>query len=165
MLMGVQALPEVVRSLREQGWPDDTPAALIENGTTARQRTVEATLGTAVEAAARARLAAPAVLAAGDVVGMRRRIAWFERRPLSATRVVVLRGESRATELIAALGAGRRGGRPHPRRDLRGPRGLGDPSTQSCRGSAASGGRPSRARTASISFSAACWRAGGTSVR
>ena len=103
VLMGVQALPEVVRSLREQGWPDDTPAALIENGTTARQRTVEATLGTAVEAAARARLAAPAVLAAGDVVGMRRRIAWFERRPLSATRVVVLRGESRATELIAAL--------------------------------------------------------------
>ena len=103
VLMGVQTLSEVVRSLRDQGWPDDTPVALIENGTTARQRTIEATLSTTVEAASLARLAAPAVLVAGEVVEMRRRIAWFERRPLSAKRVVVLRGESRATELIGAL--------------------------------------------------------------
>ncbi len=107
VLMGVQALPEVVTSLQGEGWPDDTPVALVESGTTARQRTIEATLSTTVEVASRARLAAPAVLVVGTVVEMRHRIAWFERRPLSAKRIVVLRGESRAMELVAALeGAG-----------------------------------------------------------
>ena len=104
-LMGVRSLPDVVESLLREGWPDEAPAALIEWGTTARQRTTVATLGAIADAAQRAGVRAPAILICGDVVGLREDLSWYERRPLFGKRIMALRGETRATELIALLDA------------------------------------------------------------
>ena len=103
--MGVRALPDVVGSLRGEGWPDEAPAALIEWGTTSRQRTTVSTLGAIAEEAQRTGVRAPAILICGDVVHLREDIAWYERRPLFGKRIMALRGEARATELIALLDA------------------------------------------------------------
>ena len=103
VLMGVRTLGNVVESLRSDGWPDDTPAALIEQATTSRQRTTAATLGTIADRAEEVGVRAPAVLVCGHVVNLRDRIAWLERRPLFGKRVMVLRGETRAAELITLL--------------------------------------------------------------
>ncbi len=104
-LMGVRALPDVVESLRREGWPEEAPAALIEWGTTSRQRTTVATVGAIADRAQRAGVRAPAILICGDVVHLREDIAWYERRPLFGKRIMALRGETRATELIALLDA------------------------------------------------------------
>jgi uroporphyrinogen III methyltransferase / synthase len=108
LLMGVSSLPEVTRMLVEGGRNRATPAAVVEWGTTSRQRTVVGTLDDIAERAAGAAIRAPATTVVGDVVSERRVLNWFESRPLFGRRVVVTRPSGRAGELaerLAALGA------------------------------------------------------------
>ena len=69
------------------GRPADEPAAAVQWGTTARQRTVIATLATIASAAQEAGLDAPAVVVVGPVAELGRRLAWFEAGPLAGRRV------------------------------------------------------------------------------
>lgn len=103
VLMGVRTLAHTVRAMLMAGWPEDTPAAVIEQATTSRQRTTTATLETIVGAAAEVGIRAPAVFICGNVVGLRDSIGWLEKRPLFGHRLMVLRGETRAAELITLL--------------------------------------------------------------
>lgn len=68
VLMGVRNLDQITEGLIAGGRSPSTPAALIQWGTTPRQREVVATLATLVERAKEAGLSAPAVLVVGDVV-------------------------------------------------------------------------------------------------
>lgn len=67
MLMGVSALPRVVRAARDHGIGDDLPVAIVENGHTPQQRTTRSTLGSVVEAAADVGVRNPAVIVFGAV--------------------------------------------------------------------------------------------------
>jgi len=67
MLMGVAALPEVVRSALSHGISSDLPVAIIENGHTTRQRTTRSTLGDVVAHAGAIGVQNPAVIVFGDV--------------------------------------------------------------------------------------------------
>ena len=71
-LMAVENLEHVVEQLLNHGRPASEPAALIESGTTPAERTVTASLGRIAEAARREKIAAPAVLVVGQVVGLAR---------------------------------------------------------------------------------------------
>jgi uroporphyrin-III C-methyltransferase/precorrin-2 dehydrogenase/sirohydrochlorin ferrochelatase len=68
--MGVRRLQDVTRNLVEHGRPAGTAAALIENGTTERQRVVGGTLGDIAAIGAAAEIRPPALLIVGDVVGV-----------------------------------------------------------------------------------------------
>ncbi|HEX6535491.1 MAG TPA: uroporphyrinogen-III C-methyltransferase [Gemmatimonadaceae bacterium] len=105
LYMGVKRLPGIVRALLDGGLPPDTPAAMIEWGTHARQRTVEATLATLVETGRREQVRAPSITLIGRVARLRDEIRWFDARPLSGTRVVVTRARTQASELAASLRA------------------------------------------------------------
>src|SRR5262249_6027357 len=70
LLMGLANLPAITRELIAHGRDPETPAALIERGTTEAQRTVTATLATLAEAASAARLEAPALAVVGKVVSL-----------------------------------------------------------------------------------------------
>jgi uroporphyrinogen III methyltransferase/synthase len=90
-LMGVTALPHIVASLIEVGRAPETPAAVIERGTFATQRTGTATLETVAAAAAQAGLRPPATLVVGEVVTLRERLRWFDlagARPLLGLRIL-----------------------------------------------------------------------------
>jgi uroporphyrin-III C-methyltransferase / precorrin-2 dehydrogenase / sirohydrochlorin ferrochelatase len=70
VLMGLRNLAAVTATLVAAGRPAGTPAAVVADGTTGRQRTVRATLGTvAAEVAARG-VRPPAVVVIGDVVAL-----------------------------------------------------------------------------------------------
>ena len=71
IVMGLANLPAIARELIAHGRDPDTPAALIERGTTEAQRTVTATLATLADAAAAARLEAPVLAVVGHVVSLR----------------------------------------------------------------------------------------------
>jgi uroporphyrinogen III methyltransferase / synthase len=108
LYMGVRTLPRIAAALVAGGMPADTPAAAVQWGTHARQRTVTATVGTLAQAIAEAGLSAPVITVIGPVVALRRQIAWFDRLPLFGRRVVVTRASAQATGLrdaLAALGA------------------------------------------------------------
>jgi uroporphyrin-III C-methyltransferase/precorrin-2 dehydrogenase/sirohydrochlorin ferrochelatase len=66
VLMGLRHLEAIAAVLLAHGRSPDTPVAVIQDGTTARQRVVRATLATI--AAAAAELRPPAVMVVGDVV-------------------------------------------------------------------------------------------------
>ncbi|MBL8486157.1 MAG: uroporphyrinogen-III C-methyltransferase [Rhodocyclaceae bacterium] len=77
--MGLHGLPTLCAKLVEHGLPPDWPAAIVQRGTTAEQRTVAGTLATLPDLAAAAGLKAPTLIIVGKVVGLRDRLAWFER--------------------------------------------------------------------------------------
>ena len=105
LYMGVKNLPRIAESLRAGGRDPKEPAAAIERGTDAAQRTVTATLSELPAAVAAARLRAPAILLFGAVAARRDAIAWLERRPLHGKRVVVTRARAQASGLSATLRA------------------------------------------------------------
>ena len=105
VLMGRRRLADNVARLRRRH-AGDTPAALIQHGTLASQRSVRATLDT-IEEAARD-IGSPAVLVVGAAVELGDKLAWFERRPLHGRRVLVTRARHQAAEtcrLLEELGA------------------------------------------------------------
>ena len=108
LYMGVKRLPEIAAALAAGGLPADTPAAAVQWGTYAKQRTVLATLATLAERAEAARLGAPVIVVIGRAVQLREEIAWFDARPLFGRRVVVTRAAAQAgalSERLRALGA------------------------------------------------------------
>ncbi|MCP4690525.1 MAG: uroporphyrinogen-III C-methyltransferase [Desulfobacterales bacterium] len=102
-VMGVKNLPNITRRLMENGRAPETPAALIRWGTTSRQETVTGTVENIVERAKAAGLKAPAVFVVGEVVGLRKTMQWFERRPLFGKRIVVTRAREQASDLVQRL--------------------------------------------------------------
>lgn len=87
-----------------------TPAAYVASATTARQRVIVGTLADlpARVAAADVDAAAPALVIVGDVVALRDKVGWREKRPLAGRRVLVGRarpGRSQLTARLTALGA------------------------------------------------------------
>ncbi len=108
LYMGVKTLPRIAAALVAGGMPADAPAAAVQWGTHARQRTVTATVSTLAEAIERAGIGAPVITVIGPVVALRDEIAWFDRLPLFGRRIVVTRASAQATGLrdaLASLGA------------------------------------------------------------
>ena len=108
LYMGVKTLPRISAALVAGGMSPDTPAAAIQWGSYARQRTVVATVTTLADAVAREGLSAPVITVIGPVVNLRQEIAWFDRLPLFGRRIVVTRASAQASgirDALAALGA------------------------------------------------------------
>jgi len=78
VLMGVSSLPKFTQRLIAGGLSPDTPAAVIQEGATPRQRTVTATLATIAESARAAGLSSPATTIIGSVVDLREALCWYE---------------------------------------------------------------------------------------
>lgn len=91
LLMTTRQLKANVDRLIDAGMDPSTPAAIIEWGTRAEQRTVDATLETIAAAAADAAIGPPAITVIGKVVSLREKLKWFERKPLFGRRIVLTR--------------------------------------------------------------------------
>ncbi len=107
-LMAGESLALVATQLIENGLAASTPAAVVQDGTLARQKTAVGTLSTIAEIAANDRIGSPCVLIVGSVVTLRDRIAWFDRRPLFGKRILITRAAAQGTEFARCV-AGRGG--------------------------------------------------------
>jgi len=105
--MGARSLPALAARLIEAGRSPETPVALIRWATRPDQRTVTTTLGACARGTAPT-VEPPMIALVGEVVGLRGRIGWYERRPLHGRRIVVTRSERQQgalSERLAELGA------------------------------------------------------------
>jgi uroporphyrin-III C-methyltransferase/precorrin-2 dehydrogenase/sirohydrochlorin ferrochelatase len=68
VLMGLKNLPKIAARLVAEGRAADTPAAIVQEGTTDSQRVLHSTLAEVAAAAAEAGIRPPAVVVVGDVV-------------------------------------------------------------------------------------------------
>src|SRR5260370_41472 len=108
MLMGVERIEAIAREMMANGVRGDLPVALVRWATTERQQTLTGTLENIARRVAKTEFEAPAVAVFGDVVGLRKDLNWYERRPLSGKRIVVTRTRKQAgalTSQLRALGA------------------------------------------------------------
>jgi uroporphyrinogen III methyltransferase/synthase len=97
--MGVGNLPFIREQLIKYGRSPKTPVALIRWGTTVDQETLVGTLEDIVEKREAANLTNPAIIIVGEVVRLRDKLQWFEKKPLFGKRVLVTRARSQASEL------------------------------------------------------------------
>jgi uroporphyrin-III C-methyltransferase len=70
VLMGVETAPAIAAALTHYGRRPETPVAVVANGTTARQRTVQTTLDGLGRAIVDEEVRPPAVIIIGEVVGL-----------------------------------------------------------------------------------------------
>jgi uroporphyrinogen III methyltransferase/synthase len=90
-------------TLQRYGMPAETPVALVQWGTWNRQRTVTGTLSDVVARGEEAGLAPPVIAIVGQVVNLRARLAWFDRRPLFGKKILITRSRTQVSHLRAQL--------------------------------------------------------------
>ena len=76
--MGLVGLPVICEELVRHGRAADTPAALIQQGTTEHQRVFTGTLANLPKLVAEHEVHAPTLVIVGEVVTLRDKLAWFE---------------------------------------------------------------------------------------
>ncbi|MCV4343917.1 siroheme synthase CysG [Pseudomonas capsici] len=76
--MGLIGLPIICEQLIKHGRSADTPAALIQQGTTSSQRVFTGTLANLPQLVAEHEVHAPTLVIVGEVVVLREKLAWFE---------------------------------------------------------------------------------------
>ncbi|MGE7884705.1 uroporphyrin-III C-methyltransferase [Bacillus sp. NPDC094077] len=86
--MGIKNLPTICENLLQAGKKEDTPVAVIEWGTTGKQRVVTGTLATIVHNVKTENISNPSMTIVGDVVSLRNQIAWKEHKPLHGKKVL-----------------------------------------------------------------------------
>lgn len=103
IMMGTERIGEIAQTLVSHGMDPSTPVAMVQWGTTARQRSIEGTLATIANVAATEEIAPPTVAVIGQVVKLRQKLNWFEGRPLFGRRVVVTRAREQSGHISARL--------------------------------------------------------------
>jgi uroporphyrinogen III methyltransferase/synthase len=102
-LMGVASMPVICEELIKAGMDPATPAAVLENGTSARQRRVVSDLANLPETAVKAEIRPPAIIVVGKVCGLAEKFRWAEGRPRGRCKIMVTRPKDRSSGLAAKL--------------------------------------------------------------
>ncbi|QEY60416.1 uroporphyrinogen-III C-methyltransferase [Pseudomonas sp. C27(2019)] len=75
--MGLGCLPDICQQLIAHGRAAQTPIALVENGTTAKQRVFTGTLETIQQQVSDFAVQSPSLIIVGEVVALREKLNWF----------------------------------------------------------------------------------------
>ncbi|MCU7813140.1 MAG: uroporphyrinogen-III C-methyltransferase [Candidatus Thiodiazotropha sp. (ex Notomyrtea botanica)] len=81
--MGLSNLDDILQQLMSAGRDPETPAAVIQEGTTPRQRMVQATLSTLSNEVAQAGLSSPVLIIVGETVALADQLAWYQTQEMS----------------------------------------------------------------------------------
>jgi len=79
--MGLKGLVTLCDEMKRHGMAGNTPAAIVQQGTTLNQKTVTGTLDTLPALAARAELKPPTLIIVGSVVSLHEKLNWFHPDP------------------------------------------------------------------------------------
>ncbi len=101
--MGIKNLPSITANLIKNGRDPETPVAVVRWASTPVQKSVVGTLATIADIVKEEGIKPPALVVVGDVVKLREKINWFEKRPLFGKRILVTRTREQASELVRLL--------------------------------------------------------------
>lgn len=106
--MSVSRLGENLSALMAAGMSGETPGAIVEQAGSGVSRTLVASISRLAEVAEREQVRAPSLVIVGNVVGLREKLSWVEKRSLFGKTIVLTRPAERMAELrtqLAELGA------------------------------------------------------------
>ncbi|MDX2456492.1 MAG: siroheme synthase CysG [Gammaproteobacteria bacterium] len=75
--MGLHSIPVIGQELVAHGLPKETPVALVQQGTTRKQRIYIETLESLADLAQREQLKPPTIIIVGEVVSLQEKLSWF----------------------------------------------------------------------------------------
>jgi uroporphyrin-III C-methyltransferase len=78
ILMGMTALREIIKTIRDSGREDNTEVAIIQWGTYSEQKIITGAISQIVQRAEEHNIRSPAVVVIGKVVGLHSVLSWFE---------------------------------------------------------------------------------------
>ncbi|MEH7334075.1 uroporphyrinogen-III C-methyltransferase [Neobacillus drentensis] len=106
--MGVGNLPFICENLIRNGKPSTTPVILIQWGTFGRQKTLQGTLADISAKVLEAKFRNPSIILVGEVISIREKISWFEKKSLHGRQILLARTGTSPSVLakeLMALGA------------------------------------------------------------
>ena len=104
-LMGISSMPDICQGLLEAGIRPDMPAAVLERGTTSRQRNIVSDVAHLVEKAKEEKVQTPAIILVGEVCSLEKTFAWAKKRSLGGRQFLITRPKQNASELARRLRA------------------------------------------------------------
>ena len=102
-LMGITAIEQICQGLLRGGMDADTPAAVLEKGTTARQRKLVSTLSRLQEDAAAFQVQTPAIILVGKVCTLSEKFDWVSELPLWGKQILTTRPRQNSSRLAGKL--------------------------------------------------------------
>lgn len=102
-LMGISALPAIMKGLQEAGADPALPCAVLSRGTTAFQSCLTGTVGTMETLVKEKGVITPAIIVVGKVCGLQKEFDWYGKLPLAGCRVIVTRPKGRSGRMSRIL--------------------------------------------------------------
>lgn len=102
-LMGVFALSDICKGLIDAGMESDMPAAVLQQGTTAGQKKIIATVATLSQEVKKQGIQTPAIIVVGKVCALGNSLGWYEKKPLFGKKILVTRPKERSGTLSGKL--------------------------------------------------------------
>ena len=102
-LMGISSMPEICKGLLDAGMCPSMPAAVLERGTTSRQRNIVSDVAHLVEKAAEEKVQTPAIILVGEVCALEKEFAWAKKRTLGGRQFLLTRPKENVSELAKRL--------------------------------------------------------------
>ena len=101
--MGITTLRSNMQRMIEHGRAPETPVALVRWATTPNQQVLTGTVADIADRAEEACFKPPAVTIVGEVVNLRKKLGWFDSRPLCGRKIIVTRAAEQAGVFSAML--------------------------------------------------------------
>ncbi len=108
ILMGWKRLREITTRLIEEGRAPETPVAVIRWGTLAKQHCVTGNLENIAERVETEGIKPPVIVVVGEIVTLRGKLNWYEKKPLFGKKILVTRTQEQAgsfSRLLEDMGA------------------------------------------------------------
>lgn len=102
-LMGISSMPDICKGLLEAGMRKDMPAAVLERGTTSRQRSVVSDVEHLAQRAKEEHIKTPAIIVVGEVCALQEQFAWAHKRSLGGRQFLITRPKQNSSELAKRL--------------------------------------------------------------
>ncbi len=102
-LMGISSMPDICKGLLDAGMRPDMPAAVLERGTTSRQRNIVSDVAHLVEKANEAKVQTPAIILVGEVCSLEKEFSWAKKRSLGGRQFLITRPKQNSSELARRL--------------------------------------------------------------
>lgn len=102
-LMGMSNLKNICNNLIKCGKDNETKVAIINWATTNNQKVVTGTLDTIYDIAIKNNIASPSLIVVGEVVSLRNKLNFFEKKPLFSKNIVVTRSRSQNSKLVSEI--------------------------------------------------------------
>ncbi|MDD2365822.1 MAG: uroporphyrinogen-III C-methyltransferase [Desulfuromonadaceae bacterium] len=103
--MGVTTLRQNMQRIIEHGRAPETPVALVRWATTPCQQVLVGTLSDIADRAEECAFKPPAITIVGEVVSLRDKLQWLDKRTLCGRKIIVTRAADQAGEFSSKLAA------------------------------------------------------------